>query len=116
MSNAVLPKTDYFNKFKVEFESIFPNYTVLLVPIGTGRNSLGVVQQAILESQHSFEKYRKEVDEVWAVFDKDDLDKHPKTRENFKRAFERAAANGIKTAYSNECFELWLLLHLTDVD
>lgn len=106
----------YFNKFKEEFENIFPNDTVLLVPIGTGRNSLGVVQQAIVESQQSFEKHRKEVDEVWAVFDKDDLDKQPKTRENFRKAFEEASANGIKVAYSNECFELWLLLHLTDVD
>lgn len=106
----------YFGKFKKEFEDIFPNDTVMLVPIGTGRNSLGVVNKAVTEKLSSFENYRKEVDEVWAVFDKDDLDKQPKTRENFRKAFEEAGKNGIKVAYSNECFELWLLLHLTDID
>ena len=106
----------YFNKFKEEFERILPYDTVMLVPIGSGRNSLGVVRQAVEEKQSSFENHRKVVDEVWAVFDKDDLDKQPKTRENFKKAFEEAAVNGIKIAYSNECFELWLLLHLTEID
>lgn len=106
----------YFNKFTEEFEKIIPNDTVMLVPIGTGRNSLGVVQKAIEEKTSSFNNYRKEVDEVWAVFDKDDLDKQPKTIENFEKAFVEAAANNINIAYSNECFELWLLLHLTDVD
>lgn len=106
----------YFGKFKMEFEQLFPNDTVMLVPIGTGRNSLGVVRQAIAESLNSFEKYRKEVDEVWVVFDKDDLDKNPSTRENFEMAFSEAMINRINIAYSNECFELWLLLHLMDVD
>lgn len=106
----------YFGKFKEKFDEIFPNDTVLLIPIGTGRSSLGVVKRAIDEKQNSFDKYQKEVDEVWAVFDKDDHDKNDATRENFTNAFREATANDIKVAYSNECFELWFLLHLTNVD
>jgi hypothetical protein len=34
----------------------------------------------------------------------------------FSNAFDIAEKNKLKTAYSNEVFELWLLLHLTDVD
>lgn len=43
-------------------------------------------------------------DEFWVVFDKDD---HP----DFNKAIERAESEGIQVAYSNECFELWFILH-----
>ncbi|WP_397571443.1 RloB family protein [Schlesneria sp. T3-172] len=46
-------------------------------------------------------------DSVWCVFDIDD---HPRVSD----AKEMAAANGIRLAISNPCFELWLVLHLTD--
>ena len=47
---------------------------------------------------------------------KDDLDKTKGNRENFEKAFCEASASNIKIAYSNECFELWFLLHFEDVD
>ncbi len=105
----------YFGKYKEYFDELFPNDTVMLIPIGTGRSSLGVVNRAIEEKMNSFENYRKEVDEVWAVFDKDDHDKNATMKEHFSQAFENARNHNINVAYSNECFELWLLLHLTDV-
>jgi hypothetical protein len=43
-------------------------------------------------------------DEFWAAFD---CDEHPKITE----ARDLAAANGVNIAYSNPCFEVWLLLH-----
>lgn len=46
-------------------------------------------------------------DEVWCVFD---IDEHPHINE----AFQLAAANSIKLAVSNPCFELWLLLHFRE--
>ena len=46
-------------------------------------------------------------DHVWCVFD---IDEHPKILE----AKEQAAANGIGVAFSNPCFELWVLLHFRD--
>ena len=54
-------------------------------------------------------------EQTWAVFDKDDLDLSPGNRANFEEAFKVGESAGVSIAYSNECFELWLLLHFTDV-
>lgn len=48
-------------------------------------------------------------DMVWAVFDRDE---HPQVAD----ARARAAANHVHVAYSNPCFELWLILHFEDFD
>ncbi|MGW6281706.1 RloB family protein [Kribbella sp. NPDC055071] len=47
-----------------------------------------------------------EFDEVWCVFDVDDFDIEPATRE--------ARRAGLELAVSDPCFELWLLLHHED--
>lgn len=46
-------------------------------------------------------------DEVWAVFDRDE---HP----NIKEAINMCQGAGVGVAYSNPCFELWLILHYED--
>lgn len=48
-------------------------------------------------------------DQVWCVFDVDDYWKD--NQEKFEDAIKKAKENDIKLAWSNECFELWLLLH-----
>lgn len=52
-----------------------------------------------------------EYDEVWCVVDVE----APKSHESLDRAAQLARDNGIKIAYANPCFELWLLLHQGDV-
>lgn len=42
--------------------------------------------------------------EWWVVFDKDD-------HKDFNRAIDLAESKNIHAAYSNECFELWFILH-----
>lgn len=107
----------YFGKYKQLFEDIWPKETLFLKPIGTGRNSLGVVKRAIEErSILANEANKTTIDQTWAVFDKDDLDKSEGNRRNFIEAFELGKSENVKIAYSNECFELWLLLHFEDVD
>jgi hypothetical protein len=101
----------YFAAIKKQF----PNETVFLRPVGTGRSSKGVVEQAIIERRKLLEESNKDVDEVWAIFDKDDADKSEGNRERFEDAFEIARKSNIEVAYSNEVFELWLLLHFSDV-
>lgn len=107
---------DYFARYKQRFLDILPKETVYLRPIGSGRNSLGVVEYAKFQRDKLFKESGKEIDQTWAVFDKDDLDKTKGNRENFEKAFCEASASNIKIAYSNECFELWFLLHFEDVD
>lgn len=46
-------------------------------------------------------------DEVWCVFDVD-------THERLDAARRTAQTGGVKVALSNPCFELWLLLHLSE--
>lgn len=46
-------------------------------------------------------------DEIWCVFDRDD---HP----NLRQAIGEARDSGVRLAYSNSCFELWLVWHLED--
>lgn len=69
---------------------------------GGGISTLKVVEKAIELRDKSKQKY----DRVWAVFDRDSF------KENaFNSAIEKAEANGIKCAWSNEAFELWYVLH-----
>jgi RloB-like protein len=49
-------------------------------------------------------------DQVWCVFDRDP-GLHSFTAENFNNAFQNAKTHGYYIAYSNECFELWYILH-----
>lgn len=102
----------YFETFKKHI----PEDTIFLKAVGTGKSSKGVVEQAIVERKKLSEESKKEVDEVWAVFDKDDADLVPANTLRFEEAFEIAKKESIRLGYSNEVFELWLLLHLTAID
>ena len=65
---------------------------------GTGRSTSVLVNEAIKK------KSREGYSQVWVVFDKDD-------NVDFDDAIRLANNNGIKVAWSNESFELWLVLH-----
>lgn len=101
----------YFERFIPEF----PDETVFIKTVGTGRSSKGVVEQAEKEKRRLSAESRKDIDEVWTVFDKDDADIGFGNRERFLDAFKIAKENGFKVAYSNEAFELWLLLHFLEI-
>lgn len=104
----------YFRQFKDEFDKISPE-TMFFEVVGTGKDQKGVVEQAIQERNNLKQEHNKEIDFVWAVFDKDDADKNAQKTKNFEDAFALAKQENIQLAYSNEVFELWLLLHLTNV-
>lgn len=97
------------------FEKFIPEQTIFLRAVGTGRSSKGVVEQAIFERETLAEEANKSIDEVWVVFDKDDADKIPANTLRFNDAFKIAQDEKMRVAYSNEVFELWLLLHFNDV-
>ncbi len=101
----------YFEKI----QSTFPPDTLYLRAVGTGRNYIGVVQEAIAERNRLEEEARRTPDKVWAVFDKDDADKSEGNTKRFIDAFTLAEKENVEIAYSNEVFELWLLLHFEKV-
>ena len=69
---------------------------------GKGRSTSVLVNEAIKR------KNRENFSEIWIVFDKDD-------NTDFDRAIELANVNNINVAWSNQSFELWLLLHFKDL-
>ena len=84
---------DYFNQFKLS------SATVKIV--GTGHNTVSLVEYA------NRLNIKRKYDQVWCVFDKDDF-------LNFNNAIQKAQNLGFKTAWSNQAFEYWLLLHFED--
>lgn len=85
---------NYFEGFRKECSSIHIKIK------GEGRNTTSLVQSAVDETRD--ETY----DQVWCVFDRDSFSK-----EQVNAAHELARVNGISVAFSNECFEIWYLLH-----
>lgn len=69
---------------------------------GKGRSTSVLVNEAIKR------KNRENFSKVWVVFDKDD-------NSDFDEAIKLAKENNIEVAWSNESFELWLLLHFQDL-
>ena len=80
----------YFNSFKKRAQSVH------------GGSALAIVQLAIARKKG----LEKPVDQVWVVFDKDDI-----KDDDFNRAVKLAIDNGIHPAWSNQAFELWFILH-----
>ncbi len=55
-------------------------------------------------------------DQIWCVFDIDDFDKGKANQKNIEESIRLANDNEIGLAWSNECFELWVLLHFEFVN
>lgn len=68
-------------------------------------NAMAAIRRTKRRSNQSFEKN----DEVWAVFDED---AHP----GVAQALQQCRNAGVGLAYSNPCFELWLILHREPFD
>jgi RloB-like protein len=67
--------------------------------------------EAAIESERKALKNKQPYSQVWCVFDRDDF-----PLRNYMRAFELARANNIETAWTNEAFEFWYLLHFDYFD
>ncbi len=84
---------------------------ISLTIVGEGKNTISVIDAAIHLRDKREEESDFPFDEVWAVFDKDDF-----PDQNFNAAVEKGEQEDIKTAYSNEAFELWYVLHFQYLD
>jgi hypothetical protein len=74
--------------------------------IGTGMNTDSLMEEAVRWKKKA-ETAKAPYDQIWVVFDKDDF-----PLQNFNRAFDLARSHStIRACWSNECFELWYLLH-----
>lgn len=107
VSKSVLIALEDQKSSKYYFEKLISDKKLngrVIVAKNIGTNSKKVLQ-AILNDKH--EEYEKK----WIVIDKDDYSK-----DEFKGAIEEARHKGICVAFSNECYELWILLHFESVN
>jgi len=87
-------ESGYFSSFKVKTKVL------------GGGNALKIIEAAIAQKKRA----TKEVDQYWVVFDKDET-----PAQDFDRAIELAKGNNIKVAWSNQAFELWIILHYQEL-
>jgi len=88
----------YINHFHSDKRSI------ILVEKTNKNTPVQLVEVAITAKEQGSEN-----DIVWVVFDRESEAKY--THELHAKAREKALANGIQIAFSNVCFEFWILLH-----
>lgn len=88
--------------------------TIGVRPQGGGRNTLDLVKYTQKNLSRWLAQVQEDVDieafdEVWILFDKDDFPNY-----KFDNAVKAAESLGFCAGWSNECFELWYLLHAQD--
>ena len=94
------------------FEALIKNFisTVREVTIeGEGKATVALVNETQIIKQELERKNATAFDRVWVVFDKDDFN-------DFNEAIKRARQLGFHSAWTNEAFELWYLLHFEYLD
>jgi hypothetical protein len=98
---------EYFRSFPVNTET-------KVTAMGLGRSKTALVEKAIelfgkeklLKRQANYDHDRQ----LWVVFDYD-YRSDVNEAADFNNAIELARQKGIRVAYSNDSFELWLVLH-----
>jgi hypothetical protein len=76
---------------------------------GTGRNTISLVKETeriIDDIERRVTLSVRPYGNIWVIFDRDDF-----TPDQFNRAIFLAESKGWKVGWSNECIELWFLLH-----
>lgn len=79
--------------------------------LGFSASKCALVQKS--EQYCQKHQVNKSKTEVWVVFDFDvKYDQRENQNEDFNLAIQQARSLNFKVAYSNDCFELWLVLHM----
>jgi hypothetical protein len=99
-------------KAEIEYFQQFKNY--LKSPLLVAKKELCREPNTLLDkvviwknNQNNFNE--QDGDQVWCIFDVDDF--YNKNSLLLIKAIKHAQTSGIRIAYANECFELWILLH-----
>jgi hypothetical protein len=97
----------YFKSFPAVQAS--RDWSIRVVVESFSLDPLQLVEKAITLSRPESGEGDSRFNTIWCVFDKDDF------KQNFKAGIKRADSENIRVAFSIESFELWLLLHFTNV-
>lgn len=96
-----------------EYFKSFPLSNAKVESYGFGTTKTTLVEYVLEIIKESPDKDR----EVWVVFDMDLKESQKEKQfEDFNKAVDLASNNDINVAYSNDAFELWLVLHYRFID
>jgi hypothetical protein len=98
---------DYFSRFATR------RVQVVVIPTEDGRSAPADVIARLDGFREEFEI--KEDDQFWLCIDKDHWAESGHIA-NLVEVLQQCKQKGYQVAISNPCFELWLLLHIEDVD
>ncbi len=87
-------------------EELISLFTIDIEGVGEGASALIKKAKDKIKNMQPIE-----FDEVWLVFDKDEI-----PASQFNTTIKNAQKENLKTAWSNEAFELWYLLHFIYFD
>ncbi len=89
----------------------------IVVALDKSDHKVNLVKKTIEERNIRIQagEFDEEIDEAWVVLDRDANPVNRLDKAHFNQALELAKANNIYVAYSNDAFELWLLLHYQDL-
>ena len=90
-------------------QELLPSGVVSLCPRGTGRNTQSLINDVENVRQREERVIGARFDQVWVLFDKDSF-----SDAQFDNAIRSGETKGYRVAWSNECFELWYLLHFQE--
>jgi hypothetical protein len=119
-----LPKISIFHQGRIAELDYFQDFKHFLAAQDTGviienhtKKTAGKAPWQVIEEAIKYRKQKKvskkDGDQIWCVFDIDDFYKN--NQEKFEKSLKEAAEKNIKIAYSNECFELWFMLHFEQI-
>lgn len=110
LSNGELAEPQYFHDFKRYLKA--SNVRVIEYKRFRGKAPWEFIDEAVKCKEDfvkSGEFIKLDGDQFWCVFDVDDY--WIQNTKRFKEAVALAKSEGIRLAWSNECFELWFLCH-----
>lgn len=109
VSEGTKTEPNYINGIVSKINRRYADYTsrdAIIKVIGTGRNTRGLLEYSKKYVENNYPEARV----VWLMFDKDDF-----PYDDFDNTINSASSTKgdtiYKTAWSNECIELWFILH-----
>ena len=99
----------YFQKF-----AGITSRPVNVVVKSAGDSKLSLVKKALVVKDET-DWFNDDIDELWAVFDRDAYPNDRQDKRHFNEALEMAKRENVHVAYSNDSFELWFLYHFQEV-
>jgi RloB-like protein len=108
-SNSANAPSQYF--------SLFQHRRIKVEVFGTsdGRSAPAHVKSRLDEIRETFDVAAENGDELWLVLDRDHW-LEPNHVNDTMNVLKEARQQGVSLALSNPCFDLWILLHFTEID